>query len=120
MRLAVLITFVLLWFTNFVVLKRFYDVSVYEEYLLFWKMRGILYDGMFFCISLILFLSWKGIERALACFMVIITAGSLIDKSLFNITGYAFGDIVLVILGLMVSVILYGRSSIRKSEKLSS
>lgn len=109
MRLVVLIGFVVLWFVNFALLSRIYDTTIYEEYLSFWRMRGVLYDGMFFCISMILFLSWKGAEKALACFMVIVTMGSLVDKAIFSITDYAFGDIVLVILGIIISVIVYGR-----------
>lgn len=117
MRTGVLIAFILLWFLNFAVLGKVYDTTVYAEYISFWRTRGILYDGMFFSISLILFLSWKGIEKSLACFMVIITAGSFIDKAFFRIADYIYGDLVLVLLAIIVSVILYGkdRSRIRKS-----
>lgn len=110
MRTAVLIAFIILWFLNFAVLGKVYDTTVYAEYISFWRTRGILYDGMFFSISLILFLSWKGIEKALACFMVIITAGSFIDKAIFKITDFLYGDIVLIILGIIVSVVVYGRT----------
>lgn len=108
-RLIVLIAFIALWFTNFALLSRVYDVTVYDQYVAFWKMRGILYEGMFFSIALLLFLSWKGIEKALACFMVIVTAGSVVDKTFFNLTGYVYGDIVLVILAIITSYIVYGR-----------
>lgn len=67
-----------------------------------------------------MFLSWKGIEKALACFMVIITAGSFIDKAFFKIADYMiYGDTVLVILGIVVSVILYGKDRRRNRKSLS-
>lgn len=113
MRTGVLIAFILLWFLNFAVLGKVYDTTVYAEYISFWRTRGILYDGMFFSISLILFLSWKGIEKALACFMVIITAVSFIDKALFRITDYVHGDLVLIILSILVSAIAYERDKSR-------
>lgn len=109
MRLAALIAFGLLWFCNFIVLKRFYDVTDYEQFKAFWKARGILYDGMFFVISLILFRSWKGLERAIACFMVIITAGSFIDKAFFMTADYMYADIVLIVLAIIASGTVYGR-----------
>lgn len=117
MRIGVLIGFILLWFLNFAVLGKVYDTTVYAEYISFWRTRGILYDGMFLAISMLLFLSWKGIEKALACFMVIITAGSFVDKAFFRIADYMYGDIVLIILGIIVAAIIYGkdRKGIRKS-----
>lgn len=109
MKCVAIICFMLLWFLNFIVLSMLYDVTVYDEYVKFWNVRGILYDGMFFSISFILFLSWKGVERVLACFMSIITAGSFIDKAFFKIADYVYSDFVLVILSIIVSVIVYGK-----------
>lgn len=116
MRQIALIAFVLCWFGNSVVLGKFYDVTVYDEYLAFWRTRGILYDGMFLSMSVILFYTWRGFLKAGACFMVIITAGSFIDKALYRVVDYMYSDIVLVILGIIVSIIVYGRDRKRSSE----
>lgn len=119
MRVVTLFVFVSLWFLNFIVLSEIYDTSIYSEYISFWTLRGILYDGMFLSISLILFLSWNGIEKAIACFMVIITAGSFIDKAFFKIADYLYSDIVLIILGIIVSVIVYGKDRSRFRKPLN-
>ncbi len=110
MRLVAITCFITLWFLNSILLARFYDVSIYEEFIMFWNTRGILYDGMFLSLSVILFTSWKGIEKALACFMTIITAGSFVDKAFFKIADYVYSDFVLVFLGITVSAILYGKT----------
>lgn len=118
-----LIAFCLLWFGNFIVLSRVYDVSDYEQFKSFWRVRGIIYDGMFFCMSLLFFLlmgllaRWNmTLERSMACFMTIITAGSFIDKAFFKIADYMISDIVLIVLGVITSVILYGKDRRRNKE----
>jgi hypothetical protein len=115
MRIAAIIGFVLLWFLNYSILQNVYDVSVYEQYLQFWKARGIIYDSMFCCVALLLFVSYRGVEKALSCFMVVVTLGSVIDKLLFEVTGYVRGDIILVLLGMIASYIVYARDRKRNS-----
>ena len=111
-----LIAFCLVWFCNFIILSKVYDVSDYEQFKAFWRWRGIIYDGMFFIMSLVFFLLMglllrlnMILERALACFMTIITAGSFIDKAFFKIADYMISDIVLIVLGIITSVIIYGK-----------
>lgn len=118
-----MVVFCLIWFCNFIVLTRIYDVADYEQFKAFWNARGILYDGLFFTMSLVVFLllgllpSWNmAFERAVACFMTIITAGSFVDKAFFKIADYMYSDIVLIVLGIIASVILYGKDRRRNKE----
>lgn len=87
----------------------------------FWQWREIVYKFMFLALGIICFFSTKGIAKSLTCFAMCMVIGDLVDKLIFGITDYVFGDIVLVIVGLIVSVIIYGRSrSLGKSQERSS
>lgn len=108
MRIAVTILLALVWFVNYMILSRIYDVSNYEGYMAFWKTRAILYDCLFFLVSLCLYLSYSGIVKAISLFMIIVTLGAICDEWIFSIAGYVYSDIVLVVLGLIVSI-SYGR-----------
>lgn len=108
----------MVWFLNSVILKRIYDVSVYDQYLVFWNTRGALYDALFACTSFTFTGLTKGKLKALAVFMFIITLGSFLDKALFKIADYMYSDIVLIISGVIVAVLIYKRDERRRNLQL--
>lgn len=114
----VLILLCLVWFLNFWFLSHYFDTSTQEGFASFWKWRSVLYDSTFFLVCLALFVNFIGLNRAIACFMVIVTAGSVFDKAVFSIAGYVFGDIILIGLGLTVSAISYARDRRKFKESV--
>lgn len=76
----------------------------------FWEVRSVIYELMFLSLSIVCFIQGNGLVKALSCFAIIMVAGSIVDKVFFRITDYNFGDIVLVFLGIITSVAIYGRT----------
>jgi len=111
MSKVVVISFIVLWFVNSIALNKVYDTSTCDGYIDFWTSRSWVYDLMFCMLAVSSFLSSKGLTKAVSCFAVVVTAGSFIDKGLFKITGYLYGDIVLILLGIIVSVIVWKKSA---------
>lgn len=120
MRIGLLVAFVLLWFLNSPILQRIYNVKDYYGYVDFVATRFKVYEVMFMILAGVCFLSCKGASKAISSFALILIIGSLVDKVFFNVTGYVYGDIFLVMLGLIVSVIVYGRSRLGKSQELNN
>lgn len=86
----------------------------------FWTSREIVYKFMFTFLAIVCFFSTQGVIKSLTCFALILVIGDLMDKVLFGITGYVIGDIFLIVVGIIVSVIVYGRSSLGGSQKPNS
>lgn len=115
----VLIAFCLLWFGNSFVLEKIYDVTNYDGYKAFWNARDILYDSMYFLMSVAMFLLLKLLsmpfERATACYMMLITFGSVFDKAVLKVFDYMLSDLILVPGSILVSTFRYVRETRRGS-----
>lgn len=121
MRAVLIIAFLVMWFLNSPILQRIYDVTDYYGYIQFVATRFRVYELMFLTLAVVCFISCSGVSKAFACFAVIMIAGSLVDKVIFGVTGYVWADIVLIFVGLIASVIVYGRSrSLGKPQERSS
>lgn len=107
-----LVLFLAAWFLNWPVLSSQFDLNSCAEQYKFWKVRVIIFESMFLLLAVVCFLSCRGLTKALSCFSVIIVAGSIVDKAVFKISDYVYGDIVLVVLGIIASYIVYGRSKL--------
>ncbi len=80
----------------------------FEVWLQYFFAKDAVYDAMFFVFSMLLFWNLKEpLPRAISVFLVIVTGGSFIDKVIFDLNQYLLSDIVLIILGLIVSAINY-------------
>lgn len=118
MRVLLIILFIVLWFGNSPYLQYLHDVSTVSGWMDFAMDRFKVYELMMLTLAIVCFVSCSGLSKALACFAVIMIAGSLIDKIVFGVTGYMLADIVLVMVGVTVSVIVYGRNrSLGRIEK---
>lgn len=111
--------FVVAWFLNYQILASHFDLRSCGQQYEFWKVRSVVYECMFLILAIVCFISCSGISKALACFAVIMIAGSLADKLLFKETGYVLADIILVVVGLIVSVYVF-RRSLGERKKSSS
>lgn len=109
MKTLILILLGLAYLLNYCVLLWLYpDVSnSQEEYYKFISSRNIVYEGMFFMFFVLVFLLSEGFMKSVACFFVIMTAGSLIDKAVFHMTEYLISDIILAIIAIAISVYVY-------------
>lgn len=110
MRIALVILFLVLWFLNSPVLQRIYNVTEYYGYIEFVATRFKVYEFMFLILSLVCFMALSGFAKAVSCFTVIMIVGSLADKLFLGVTGYVLADIILIVVGLIVSVYVYRRS----------
>ncbi len=106
-RWVLLVLFIVVWFLNYPILSGMYDLESCIQQYEFWKLRSKVYELMFFILSVVCFLSLKGFAKSVSCFVVVIIAGSIVDKMFFGVTGYVLADILLIVLALVASVIVY-------------
>lgn len=113
MKTLILILLGLAYVLKYPVLSRMYpNVSVdYDQYCAFQKAQNIWYEFMFFgfFIETFLLTNRNTIMRSVACFFLILTGGSLIDKAIFDITQYLISDFVLIAIALAISIFIYVR-----------
>lgn len=76
----------------------------------FWTARALVYKFMFLFLCIVCFLSTNGLTKALTSFALVIIIGDLVDKVVFRITDYVISDIVLIILAMVTSYVVYGRT----------
>src|SRR5688572_58293 len=117
---SLIVLFLVFWFLNYPILSRQFDMDSCMDQIRFWAARELVYKGMFLFLSITCFFSTHGLLKALTCFAIVLIVGDLVDKLLFGITGYVIGDIFLIISGIIISVITYGRSRLGKSKEPSS
>jgi hypothetical protein len=79
----------------------------YDVWFKYFMAKDACYDTMFLFFSLVTFWNVNGIAKAIACFLVIVTGGSFIDKVIFDINQYLLSDIVLISLAIILSIYLY-------------
>lgn len=113
MRLILLIILGLAFILNSVVLTRIYpNVSTdLDEYYKFVAMRNNVYEVMFALFFWLTYLSSErgSVLRFIACALMILAAGSVIDKCFFGITTYLKSDILLIILSIVISLYVFLR-----------
>jgi hypothetical protein len=115
MRIIILIGLGLAYAFNSVVLGMVYpNVSNdYDQYIAFIAARNIIYECMFAGFFLLSYLVSVKLMKAISCFFLVLSAGSVIDKGLFGITQYLKSDIILIIIALTLSFIVYVRENKR-------
>ncbi len=101
------------YLSNYKVLTLIYpNVSTdYYEYIAFVKERNKVYEFMFTGFFLVSFLDSKRLPKAVSCFFLILTCGSFIDKTIFNITDFLISDILLLIIAFLISIYVYVREN---------
>lgn len=109
MRVVLIIVFIILWFGNSPYLQTLHDVGTASGWMDFAMDRFKVYELMMLTLASVCFISCSGRSKAFACFAVIMIAGSLVDKFVLGVTGYVWADIVLILVGLIVSITIYGR-----------
>ena len=73
--------------------------------------RNKVYELMFTGFFLVSFLDMHRTPKAVACFFLILTCGSFIDKTVFNITHYLISDAILAIVAVIISIYVYVREN---------
>lgn len=110
MRIVLIILFIVLWFGNSPYLQGLHDVTTKEGWMDFAMERFKVYELMMLALASVCFISCSGVSKAFACFAVIMIAGSVIDKIVFGVLGYVYSDVILIVVGLAVSLFVYGRT----------
>ena len=115
MRLTLLFGLGLSFVLNSVVLRFFYpNVSTdYDEFIKFVAARNIVYEFMFATFFLLSYLLSEKLMKSVACFFMILSFGSAIDK-VMGITWYLPSDVLLVVVSFLASIYLYVRESKRR------
>lgn len=73
----------------------------------YYIIKDAVYDFMFFISFLIVFYVSEKALKAFASFGVIISGGSAVDKIIFSLNQYLYSDILLIIIGIIVSISVY-------------
>lgn len=79
----------------------------FDVWLKYFMAKDACYDTMFFLFSLVVFWNTQCLAKAVACFLVIVTGGSFIDKVIFDLNQYLLSDVVLISLAIILSIYLY-------------
>lgn len=107
-----MVLFLILWYANYPVLSSKFDLESCMGQYNFWVSREIVYEFMFVLLGLVCLFSTGGLLKAISAFVVVMIIGDLVDKCVFGITDYVFGDIFLIVVGIIVSVVIYGRAKL--------
>ncbi len=79
----------------------------FDVWLHYFIIKDAAYDTMLFFMALVTFLNVHRIAKAVACYALMVTGGSFIDKVIFSINQYLYSDVILIGLSLVISVYLY-------------
>lgn len=108
MRNKVLISLVsFLYLTNQFLLGLVYpDRSTdYFEFVKYYNTRMCIYEVMFLVFFLMIYYNFITWIKYLAYFMVVLSAGSVFDKVFLNNNNYLWSDIILIIIGLILTYV---------------
>lgn len=90
--------------------------SDWDAWTKYFALKDAGYDTMFLLFSLLLFWNFKEpLPKALTVFLITVTSGSFIDKVIFDLNQYLLSDVVLILMGILLSIINY-----RKWKTLTS
>jgi uncharacterized membrane protein len=110
MRVAAITLFVVMFFTCQLVLSYFFPLHKddLEEWQRYFMAKDAAYDLMFVLSSWLVFsLAEKPLLKAIAAFALIMTAGSFVDKVIFQLNQYLWSDVLLTVLGIIASWRVY-------------
>lgn len=108
---AILIAlFIGAWFMNYPILSKQFDMESCMAQISFWTARALVYKFMFLFLCIVCFVSTNGLTKAFTCFALVLIIGDLVDKIIFGFNTYVYGDIILILLGLIASYYTYGRT----------
>jgi hypothetical protein len=115
MRLTIIILLGSAYLLNSPILQMVYPkVSEdYYQYVEFVATRARVYECMFFLFFWLVFLQAKGMVKSLAAGMMVLTAGSVVDKLFFGFYGYLYSDYILVAVAIIISIVVYVRENRR-------
>lgn len=107
MKLAAIIGIIVGYLTNSLVLGWIFDTTDYDQFVRYYAVRNIVYEVMFSCAFIFAFKASTRLTRAVACFGMILAVSSLIDKALFQVTGYMVSDPFIIAVAFFVALNLY-------------
>lgn len=81
----------------------------YYQYVEFVAVRAKVYECMFFLFFWLVYLQAGKMVKSLAASMMVLTAGSVVDKLIFGFTSYLYTDFILVGLAIIISIKVYVR-----------
>lgn len=113
MRLGIIILLGLVYFLNSPILQMVYPkVSEdYYQYVAFVATRAKVYECMFFLFFWLVFLQAKGMVKSFAVGMMVMTAGSVVDKVFFGFHDYLYSDYILAVVSLFIMYKVYVRET---------
>lgn len=85
----------------------------YYQYVEFVSVRANVYECMFFLFFTVVYLQSKRLVKSLSCSMMILTAGSVVDKLIFGFKGYLYTDLILIAVAIVISIKVYVRENRR-------
>ena len=115
MRVGVIILLALAYILNSPILKScFPDMGKdWHQYAEFWITRSKVYECMFFLFFWLIYLQSNRMVKSIAAGMMVLAAGSVVDKVFFNITSYLYTDYVLGAVAIIISIVVYVRENRR-------
>ncbi len=115
MRLGIIVLLGLAYLLNSPILQAVYPkVSEdYYQYVDFVATRAKVYECMFFLFFWLLYLQSVRTVKSLAAGMMIMTAGSVVDKLIFGFYGYLYTDYLLGAVAIIISIVVYVRENRR-------
>lgn len=111
MRLGVIILLGACYLLNSPILQMVYPkVSEdYYQYVEFVATRAKVYECMFFLFFWLVYSLAERMVKSLAAGMMVLTAGSVVDKLFFGFTDYLYSDYILVAVAIIISIRVYVR-----------
>ena len=106
MKLSIL-GIVIGYLTNSIVLGQIFDVTDYDQFCRYYAVRNVVYEFMFTCAFIFAYKASQGFTKAVACFGMILSFSSLIDKGLFQLTGYMVSDPFIIAVAFFVALNVY-------------
>lgn len=81
----------------------------YYQYVAFVAARAKVYECMFFLFFWLVYSLAERMVKSLAAGMMILTAGSVVDKLFFGFYGYLYTDYILAVVAIIISIRVYVR-----------
>jgi hypothetical protein len=85
----------------------------WHQYAKFMTAKTKVYECMFFLFFWLLYLQSVRMVKSLAAGMMVLTAGSVVDKLIFGFYGYLYTDYLLGAVAIIISIVVYVRENRR-------
>lgn len=79
----------------------------FDTWMHYFIIKDAIYDTMLFFMAFIVFCNVHSLVKALACFLVIMSGGSFIDKVVFGLNQYLYSDLILIVIAVSLSIHFY-------------